>query len=130
MIRSAHAKKAKRIRILKKIGERLGEWVHSIGIAKDVQPSHAWRHLFKSVGRYAQIPEDVLDALQGHQPRGEGAKYGSHWPQMSYRWIKQIPRYEWDVCPPDRQRGDPRSPIRRKSCLPAGRHRLACTYRE
>src|ERR1035437_4630932 len=97
MIRSAHAKKAKRIRILKKIGERLGEWVHSIGIAKDVQPSHAWRHLFKSVGRYAQIPEDVLDALQGHQPRGEGAKYGSHWPQMSYRWIKQIPRYELDA---------------------------------
>ena len=97
MIRSAHAKKAKRIRILKKIGERLGEWVHSIGIAKDVQPSHAWRHLFKSVGRYAQIPEDVLDTLQGHQPRGEGAKYGSHWPQMSYGWIKKIPRYELDA---------------------------------
>jgi integrase len=80
----------------KKIGERLGEWVHSIGIAKDVQPSHAWRHLFKSIGRYAQIPEDMLDALQGHQPRGEGAKYGSHWPRMSYRWIKQIPRFELD----------------------------------
>jgi integrase len=81
----------------KKIGERLGEWVHSIGIAKDVQPSHAWRHLFKSIGRYAQIPEDMLDTLQGHQPRGEGAKYGSHWPQMSYRWIKQIPRFELDA---------------------------------
>jgi len=81
----------------KKVGERLGEWVHSIGIAKDVQPSHAWRHLFKSVGRYAQIPEDVLDTLQGHRPRGEGAKYGSHWPQMSYRWIKQIPRFELDA---------------------------------
>jgi hypothetical protein len=80
----------------KKVGERLGEWVHSIGIAEDVQPSHAWRHLFKSIGRYAQIPEDVLDTLQGHQPRGEGAKYGSHWPQMSYRWIKQIPRFELD----------------------------------
>jgi integrase len=78
----------------RKVGERLGEWVHSIGIAKDVQPSHAWRHLFKSIGRYAQIPEDALDALQGHQARGEGAKYGSHWPLMSYRWIKQIPRYE------------------------------------
>jgi integrase len=81
----------------KKIGERLGEWVHSIGIEKDVQPSHAWRHLFKSAGRYAQIPEDVLDTLQGHRPRGEGAKYGSHWPQMSYRWIKKIPRYEFDA---------------------------------
>jgi hypothetical protein len=80
----------------KKIGERLGEWVHSIGIAKEVQPSHAWRHLFKSVGRFAQIPEDMLDALQGHQPRGEGAKYGSHWPAISYRWIKQIPRFELD----------------------------------
>jgi integrase len=81
----------------KKIGERLGEWVHSIGIAKEVQPSHAWRHLFKSVGRFAQIPEDMLDALQGHQPRGEGAKYGSHWPAISYRWIKQIPRFELDA---------------------------------
>jgi integrase len=81
----------------KKIGERLGEWVHSIGIAKEVQPSHAWRHLFKSVGRYAQIPEDMLDAFQGHQPRGEGAKYGSHWPEISYRWIKQIPRFELDA---------------------------------
>jgi integrase len=78
----------------KKVGERLGEWVHSVGIAKDVQPSHAWRHLFKSIGRYAQIPEDMLDTLQGHQPRGEGAKYGSHWPQMSYQWIKRIPRFE------------------------------------
>jgi integrase len=81
----------------KKVGERLGEWVHSVGIAKEVQPSHAWRHLFKSVGRYARIPEDILDALQGHKPRGEGAKYGSHWPQVSHGWIKQIPRYELDA---------------------------------
>jgi integrase len=87
-------KKSEENPYFKKVGERLGEWAHSIGIEKDVQPSHAWRHLFKSVGRYAQIPEDVLDTLQGHQARGEGAKYGSHWPQMSYRWIKQIPRYE------------------------------------
>jgi integrase len=78
----------------KKVGERLGEWVHSIGIPDEVQPSHAWRHLFKSVGRYARIPEDVLDALQGHKPRGEGAKYGSHWAHVSYSWIKQIPRFE------------------------------------
>ena len=90
-------KKSEENPYFKKVGERLGEWVHSIGIGKDVQPSHAWRHLFKSVGRYAQIPEDVLDTLQGHQPRGEGAKYGSHWPQMSYRWIKEIPRYELDA---------------------------------
>jgi hypothetical protein len=43
---------------------------------------------------YARIPEDVLDALQGHKPRGEGAKYGSHWAHVSYGWIKQIPRFE------------------------------------
>jgi integrase len=83
----------------KKIGERLAEWVRSVGIVDPaVQPNHAWRHLFKSTGRYARIPEDALDTLQGHRPRGEGAAYGSHWPHVSYNWIKQIPRYE--VAPP------------------------------
>jgi integrase len=78
----------------RKVSERLGEWVMSLGIEQGVQPSHAWRHLFKTLGRNARIPEDILDAFQGHKPRGEGANYGVWRPGVAYRWINKIPRFE------------------------------------
>lgn len=79
----------------RKVGDRLTEWIRSIGIDdENVQPNHGWRHLFKSMGRYAQIPDAALDAIQGHKPVNEGANYGQYWPQLSYKYIKQIPRFE------------------------------------
>ena len=38
-------------------------------------PSHALRHWWKSTASKVGIPDSRADALQGHQPQGEGARY-------------------------------------------------------
>jgi hypothetical protein len=41
-----------------------------------VDPSHGWRHRFKTVGIDEQIEMRVLDAIQGHAPRNISEGYG------------------------------------------------------
>jgi hypothetical protein len=50
----------------KKVGERLAEWVRSLGIDERVAPNHGWRHRFSSVARFVAMPEDVRNIIQGH----------------------------------------------------------------
>ncbi len=38
---------------------------------------HSLRHTFKTATRAARIPIEIHDAITGHAPKGEGAKYGS-----------------------------------------------------
>jgi integrase len=79
----------------KKAGERLAAWVRKLGIRDtDIDPNHAWRHRFKSICRDVGIPLDIRDAIQGHTPRTEGEAYGDTWPEVSFREISKLPRYD------------------------------------
>jgi integrase len=66
-------------RHVRKVGERLAEWVRKdVGIADpNVSPNHGWRHRFKTQALAVGIPERVADALQGHAPKTVGQSYGS-----------------------------------------------------
>jgi len=111
-------KKSEENPYFRKVGDRLTEWIRSIGINdEDVQPNHAWRHLFKSTGRYVKIPADALDAIQGHKPANEGASYGGYWPKLSYDYIKRFPRFEVEglVAKP------PKKSVRTRSRQPSSR---------
>ncbi|GLS42689.1 DUF6538 domain-containing protein [Methylobacterium brachythecii] len=62
------------------VGAHIGSWVRSLGIVgKDVGPSHAWRHRFKTEGRRVGMSEQKLDAIQGHAARTKAENYG-RWP--------------------------------------------------
>ncbi|WP_245471529.1 hypothetical protein [Bradyrhizobium genosp. SA-3] len=43
---------------------------------KNVDPSHGWRHRFKTVGIDQGVEMRVLDAIQGHAPRNISEGYG------------------------------------------------------
>jgi integrase len=47
-------------------------------VVKDpnVDPSHGWRHRFKTVGIEQEVAMRVLDAIQGHAPRNASEDYG------------------------------------------------------
>lgn len=79
----------------KKVGERLAAWVREIGVADpEVAPNHGWRHLFKSLSRQAGFADGAADAVQGHSPSTEGAKYGD-WPMKALAAeIAKLPRFK------------------------------------
>lgn len=79
----------------KKVGERLARWVRDLGVDDPhVQPTHGWRHLFKTLARRAGIDPELRDALQGHAPRSVAEGYGE-WPiDVLARAINQLPRFE------------------------------------
>ena len=56
---------------------RIREWLISKKLIPDgLQPNHAWRHRFKTVGREFLLNDRVLDAIQGHKPRSASDNYG------------------------------------------------------
>jgi integrase len=77
----------------KKVGERIAEWVRSLGIDVRVAPNHGWRHRFTSVARFVAMPEDVRHFIQGHAGAKVADRYGDTWPQVSQREIEKLPRY-------------------------------------
>jgi len=80
-----------------KVGERLAEWVRAIGVNDpNVQPNHAWRHLLKTRGREAGIPEGVLDKIEGHASPTVGGGYGGYTIVTLKRGIDKLPRFEID----------------------------------
>ncbi|RNJ44422.1 hypothetical protein B5V01_05930 [Mesorhizobium erdmanii] len=56
---------------------RLQEFVREVMKDERVQPNHAWRHTFKTIGREAGIADSVLDAICGHAAKTVGGAYGS-----------------------------------------------------
>lgn len=83
-------------RHIKKVGERLAEWVRKdVGIADPaIKPNHAWRHLFKTISADVGIEEKVADAIQGHAATTTGRKYGKVSVQAKAAAIERLPRFE------------------------------------
>ncbi|MGY4464672.1 hypothetical protein ACVWWK_000354 [Bradyrhizobium sp. LB9.1b] len=80
----------------KKVAERIGEWVHGLGIPKGVKPNHAWRHLFKSVARHVKMDREVEAFITGHRPKdaNAGIEYGDPWVKTMYNEIERYPRFQ------------------------------------
>ena len=66
-----------------KVGERLAEWVRSLGIDDRVAPNHGWRHRFSSIARVVAMPEDVRNIVQGHAGTKIADRYGETWPRRN-----------------------------------------------
>ena len=82
-------------RHFKKVGERLAQWVRKeVGIVDPaIQPNHAWRHTFKTLGYSVGMEERVADAIQGHAPKTTGRTYGRPTLKDLDRAIASIPRF-------------------------------------
>lgn len=77
------------------VAARVSTWVRSLGLIDEtVDPSHGWRHRFKTVGREAEINDRVLDALQGHAGRTAGDNYGDITLKNRDAAIRKIPSYD------------------------------------
>jgi integrase len=63
--------------VWKSVKNRLREFVREVMTDERVQPNHAWRHTFKTIGREAGIADSVLDAICGHAAKTVGGAYGS-----------------------------------------------------
>ncbi|WP_459593578.1 tyrosine-type recombinase/integrase [Bradyrhizobium diazoefficiens] len=55
---------------------KVNEFVREVVKDKNVDPSHGWRHRFKTVGIEQGVETRVLDAIQGHAPRNVSEGYG------------------------------------------------------
>jgi integrase len=55
---------------------KVNEFVREVVKDKNVDPSHGWRHRFKTVGIDQGVEMRVLDAIQGHAPRNVSEGYG------------------------------------------------------
>ena len=82
-------------RHIKKVGERLAQWVRvEVGITDpNVKPNHGWRHTFKTLAMTTEMPERIADAIQGHAPKTVGQTYGAPPVKTMADAIAKIPRF-------------------------------------
>ncbi len=60
-----------------RISNQVGEWLRNSELTPEgLQPSHGWRHRFKTVCRELAISDRVVDAIQGHAGKTAGDNYG------------------------------------------------------
>jgi integrase len=75
-------------------GNRLSAWLADKKVIPEgVQPNHAWRHRFKTLGRQAGFDPRVLDAIQGHAARTAGDDYGDVTIATMKTAIDKLPAY-------------------------------------
>jgi site-specific recombinase XerD len=79
-----------------KVAERVGEWVHGLGIPVGIKPNHGWRHVFKSMARHVGMDREVEGFITGHRPKdaSSGNDYGDRWIQTLSAEIEKYPRYD------------------------------------
>lgn len=74
---------------------RLSEWMNRAGLVPyGVQPSHGWRHRFKTLGRELGLSDRIVAAVQGHAGRTAGDGYGDVSVMAMARVIGALPDYE------------------------------------
>lgn len=76
-----------------KVGERVAAWVRNLEIDKALQPNHAWRHRFETLGRGLQLREDLVNYITGHKTDGVAARYGDYLIVALQLAISHFPRY-------------------------------------
>ncbi|MGA4554657.1 site-specific integrase [Methylorubrum aminovorans] len=93
--RKADAKKPQH----KLVGKKVAEWIQTLGLEvgrthrKD--PSHAWRHRFKTLAREAGVIDSVADAIVGHGPKTVSQEYGEATIVAMKKAMEQIPVPGW-----------------------------------
>lgn len=81
---------------------RISEWIRSLGIVpKDIQPSHAWRHRFRTLARDLKLDSRVIDDVLGHAPSTAGEKYGTVSLKIKAETIAAMPAWPGGSAPPD-----------------------------
>lgn len=75
---------------------RLREFVREVVKDERVQPNHAWRHTFKTIGREAGIADSVLDAICGHAAKTVGGAYGSVTLKAQRDAMEKFPKFKTD----------------------------------
>jgi integrase len=77
----------------KKTGEWIAKWIRNdLKITdKDIAPSHAWRHRFKTIARRVKMDTGARDYMQGHAAANEGEGYGTFEPAMLFDEISKLP---------------------------------------
>lgn len=74
---------------------RLSEWLRETGLVpQGVQPSHGWRHRFKTVARQEGLSDRTIDAIQGHAGKTAGDSYGDVTLVAKARVIDGFPEYD------------------------------------
>lgn len=75
------------------VSQRVSDWVRKeVGIVDQrVQPTHGWRHRFKTVARAVGMDSEARDYIPGHKIPGMGAVYGDM--AGLHREIEKLPRY-------------------------------------
>jgi integrase len=61
---------------IKTARNKVGSFVREVVQDPEVDPSHGWRHRFKTTGVELEISSRVLDAIQGHKARSVSETYG------------------------------------------------------
>ncbi len=78
----------------KRIANQIADWLRVREIVPEgVQPTHGWRHRFKTLGRELEISERVVDAIQGHASRISGDNYGDVTLKIRVNAINRLPAY-------------------------------------
>ncbi len=79
------------------VAGRVSQWLHEIKVIPEgLQPNHAWRHRFKTIGTELGVSQRVIDAIQGHASRTAGENYGDVTILAKTRVMTQFPSYELD----------------------------------
>lgn len=72
---------------------RVREFVREIISDPNVQPNHAWRHRFMTIGRNLGIARDVRFSITGHETEAEGDQYGLASNEAKAAALARYPRY-------------------------------------
>jgi integrase len=79
---------------LQGLKNRLSEFVRLVVTSRDVDPTHGWRHRFKTVCREVGIHPEVRDYIQGHATRNVAESYGEITIKAQAKAIARLPRYK------------------------------------
>lgn len=78
------------------MSKRVGDWVRRVAGITDprLQPSHAWRHRFKTLCRNHGVPSDLADHIQGHASTRAAEGYGEFTVTALDREMRKLPEVE------------------------------------
>ncbi len=76
------------------VAKKVGDWLRLSRLTPNgLQPSHAWRHRFKTQCRELGVSDRVAEAIQGHAGRTAGDSYGDVTIRAKIDAINLLPPY-------------------------------------